>query len=653
MHMPTSVFWRGAALPSMVDRRLDVQKENDVSAATRPILPTPALASERLALLSRLTDGLPPADLYWISAWTAALAAQAARVALPASAPTEAVNAAAGGRLTVIYGSQTGNSRRVAERLAERAMAAGLDVRLLRTGVYPLRELVQERHLALVISSQGDGDPPDDAIGFVEFLTGKRAPKLPQLKFSVMGLGDSSYPQYCAVSRRLDARFAELGAQRFAALGEADVDFEAASTSWSDGVLEKARETLGALPAPAGNMRAVALHAVDSALHSREKPFAAEVLDNQRIVSRDSAREVRHLELSLQGSGLRYEPGDALGVWPRNPSALVDDYLRLLRLDGEQEVAHDGRRLPLSRWLAQERELTRLSRPLLAAHAAASGDAQLARVLEPEQREALARLLDTHQPIDLLRRHPVDWNAEQLVAALRPLTPRLYSIASSPKAVGEDEVHLTVAVVGYHAHGSGHLGAASSFLAAAGDDVRVPVFVEPNERFRLPADHGRDIVMIGPGTGVAPFRAFVQERQSVGATGRNWLFFGNRHFAQDFLYQTEWQQALKDGALHRLDLAFSRDLAASSGPHTDVRDFARDSHKVYVQHRIREHGRELYAWLRDGAHLYVCGDATHMAKDVHEALVDVAVAHGGLSAEDARAWLAELLQEGRYARDVY
>jgi len=607
-----------------------------VSVATRPILPTPGLAAERLALLHRLTEGLPPADLYWISAWSASLAAQATRVALPAGvAAAEAPNAATGERLTVLYGSQTGNSRRVAERLAERATAAGLNVRLLRTGAYPVRELAQERHLVLVISSQGDGDPPDDALGFVEFLAGKRAPKLPQLKFAVLGLGDSSYPQFCAVSRQIDARFAELGAQRFADLGEADVDFEAVGASWSDGVLAKARETLGA-PA-AANLRPVALHAVNSALHGRENPYAAEVLENQRIVSRDSAREVRHLELSLQGSGLRYEAGDALGVWPRNPAALVQEYLSLLRLDGEQEVAHEGRRLPLARWLSHERELTRLSRPLLAAHAAASGDAELARVLEPEQREALARLLDTHQPIDLLRRHPVNWDAAQLVAALRPLTPRLYSIASSPKAVGDDEVHLTVAVVGYHAHGSEHLGAASSFLAAAGDEQRVPVFVEPNERFRLPADPSRDIIMIGPGTGVAPFRAFVQERQAVAAAGRNWLFFGNRHFAQDFLYQTEWQQALQDGALHRLDLAFSRDTAA----------------KTYVQNRLREHGRELYAWLRDGAHLYVCGDAAHMAKDVHEALVEVAVAHGGLSAEDARGWLAELLQEGRYARDVY
>lgn len=606
-----------------------------MSVATRPILPAPALAAERLLLLHQLTDGLLPADLYWISAWSAALAAQPARMALPAGAAA-APNAAAGELLTVLYGSQTGNSRRVAERLAERARAAGLEVRLLRTGAYPVRELAQERRLALVISSQGDGDPPDDALGFVEFLTGKRAPQLPQLKFAVLGLGDSSYPQFCAVSRRLDARFAALGAQRFAPLGEADVDFEAPCASWSDGVLEKARALLG-VPAVGAGVRAVPLHAVSTAQHDRDRPFAAEVLENQRIVSRDSEREVRHLELSLQGAGLSYQPGDALGVWPRNPPALVEDFLRTLRLDGTADVTHEGRRLPLARWLAQERELTKLSRPLLAAHAAASGDQALARALEPEQRAALADLLDTHQPIDLLRRYPVDWSAEQLVAALRPLTPRLYSIASSPKVVGEEEVHLTVAVVAYQAHGSAHLGAASAFLAATGDETRVPVFVEPNERFRLPADASRDLIMIGPGTGVAPFRAFVQERQAVGAAGRNWLFFGNRHFERDFLYQAEWLQALKDGALNRLDLAFSRDAAA----------------KTYVQHKLKEQGRELYAWLREGAHLYVCGDATHMAKDVHEALVEVAVAHGGLSAEDARGWLAELLQEGRYARDVY
>jgi sulfite reductase (NADPH) flavoprotein alpha-component len=509
-------------------------------------------------------------------------------------------------------------------------------VRLLRAGAYPLRELAQERHLVVVISSQGDGDPPDDAIGFVEFIAGKRAPRLPQLKFAVLGLGDSSYPKFCAVSRALDARLIELGAGRFAALGEADVDFDSAAAEWSAGVLETVREVLNV---PVASLRhASPLHAVSAQpLHSRDNPFAAGVLENQRIVSRDSQRDVRHIELSLEGSGLQYEPGDAIGVWPQNPPVLVGQWLAALKLDGSREIEHAGRRLPLARWLSHERELTRLTRPLVAAQAAAGRHADLQRVLEPGQQTAIAALLASHQPIDLLREFPANWDAAQLVATLRPLTPRLYSIASSARAVGHGEVHLTVGVVAYAARGSTHYGAASTFLANARDDARIAVFVEQNERFRLPADGSRDVIMIGPGTGVAPFRAFVQERQATAVSGRNWLFFGNRHFAQDFLYQVEWQEALRSGALHRLDLAFSRDSIF----------------KTYVQQRIRENGRELYAWLREGAYLYVCGDSAHMATDVHEALQAVAVAHGGLSAEDARAWLAELLQQGRYARDVY
>jgi sulfite reductase (NADPH) flavoprotein alpha-component len=605
-----------------------------VNAALKSLPPAPTLDADKLALLARLTQGLASADLYWIAAYSAAAAVrapdEAALVAVDEPMPD------AGERLTIVYGSQTGNSRRVAERLAARAEAEGLAVSLLRAGAYPLRELAQERFLSVVISSQGDGDPPDDAIGFVEFIAGKRAPKLPQLKFGVLGLGDSSYPKYCAVSQALDARLAELGGQRFAELGEADVDFEAAAAGWSETTVAAARV---ALDVPATTPRqGAALHAVRTvAMHSRQQPFAAAVLENQRIVSRDSERDVRHVELSLEGSGLRYEAGDAVGVWPRNPPALVDQWLATLRLGGSVEVEHGGKRLPLVRWLGEEREITRLTRPLVAAQAAASKHAGLRQLLEPEQRAEFAALLESHQPIDLLREFPAAWDAAELVAALRPLTPRLYSIASSPKAVGADEVHLTVAVVEYAAHGSAHYGAASSFLANAGDDATVPIFIEPNERFRLPADSSRDVIMIGPGTGVAPFRAFVQEREATAASGRNWLFFGNRHFARDFLYQVEWQDALRRGSLNRLDLAFSRDQAQ----------------KHYVQQRLRENGRELYAWLREGAHLYVCGDSAHMARDVHEALLEIASTHGGLSADDARAWLAELMQQGRYARDVY
>lgn len=593
-----------------------------------PNLPAPSLDAEKLTRLIRELESLTAAQLYWIAAWSAAQAAQA-----PQDIPV-AVAGRAAERLSIVYGSQTGNAKRIAEQLASRGEAAGLPVRLLRADAYPQRELAQERHLLVVISTQGDGEPPDDARGLFEFISGKRAPKLPALQFAVLGLGDSSYPQFCTIGRQLDARLAELGGSRIAAFGEADVELEAVAGPWVEQALEQARERLRQAGAP---VRATPLHVVPSrSAWSREQPFQAAVLANQCIVARDSARDVRHVELSLEGSGLRYQPGDALGVWPRNPPALVAQWLEVLQLDGAVEVSHQGRALPLRQWLEGEREITRLHRGFIAALATAGGHDELAGLLQPERSAQLAAVLAGDQPIDLLRRYPASWQPEALLAALRPLAPRLYSIASSAKAVGE-EVHLTVAVVDYEAHGSTHWGAASSFLAAAAEDGRLPVFIEPNERFRLPADGSRDIIMIGPGTGVAPFRAFVQERRESGAAGRNWLFFGNRHFASDFLYQVEWQQALQDGSLHRLDLAFSRD----------------SEQKTYVQQRLRERGAELYAWLQGGAHVYVCGDSAHMARDVHAALVDVIAAHGHRSAEEAQAWLGDLLQQGRYARDVY
>lgn len=588
------------------------------------------LPDNRRELLARLVDGLDAAALNWLSGYTAGLAVQGAGHAV---APVAV--AAPSQRLTIVFGSQTGNAKRLAERLAHDAQGAGLAVRLVRADAYPLRELAAERLLAVVISTQGDGDPPDDSIAFVEFLTGKRAPKLNELKFTVLGLGDSSYPQFCSIGRRIDARLVELGATRLTARADADVDIEPIAKPWLDGTLAAAREALKA-HAPLATVTPLRPHATSTAAHGRDKPFSAELLANQRITGRDSTKDVRHVELSLEGSGLSYEPGDAIGVWPHNPSALVDAVLTQLHLQGDDVVEHEGAKLPLREWLTARRELTRLARPFVARQATQAAHADLARLLESEHAAQLADLLRTHQVIDLLRAYPATWSAHDLVAALRPLTPRLYSIASSQKAVGA-EAHTTVAHVAYDAFGSTHWGAASHHLAALEEGAHARIFIEENARFRVPADATRDIIMIGPGTGVAPYRGFVQERRELGASGRNWLLFGNPHFASDFLYQTEWQTALKDGSLHRLDVAFSRDT----------------TQKVYVQQRLREHGRELFDWLENGAHLYVCGDATHMAKDVHAALIDVVATHGARNVEAAAEYVAELLRQGRYARDVY
>ncbi|CAN7466577.1 assimilatory sulfite reductase (NADPH) flavoprotein subunit [Pseudoxanthomonas sp. LjRoot143] len=620
-------------------------------SATQPVLAPIPLAEERRALLAQAVAGLDGASLWWVSGYAAGLAqAQLAPQASPATPPTKAVAPAvatqAAQRLTIVYGSQTGNARRAAEALAQQAEASGLSVRLLRADTYPQRELASERLLYIVISTQGEGDPPDDSIGLVEFIAGKRAPKLPELKYAVLGLGDSSYADFCGISQRLDARLAELGATRLIPAGAADLDIDTVATPWREQALTQARELLKAPAATTALATVTPLRPGQAAVWSHEHPFPAELLLNQRISGRDfkgprfgqhgtADKDVRHIELSLDGSGLHYEPGDALGVRHRNPGALVEGVLEALRLDGETGVSDGGDTLPLREWLAARRELTRLSRPFLATHAAHAQADDLNALLAPAQNASLAQLFNTHQLVDVLRRWPAGWSAQELVAALRPLAPRLYSIASSRKRVGE-EAHLTVDVLGYDAFGHAHGGAASGFLAAREEGDQVPVYIEANERFRVPADGSRDILMIGPGTGVAPFRGFVQERAETGARGRNWLFFGAQHFNHGFFYQSEWQDALRSGELHRLDLAFSRDQAR----------------KIYVQDRLRERGRDVYDWLQNGAHLYVCG-AIAMGKDVHAALQAIVVEHGGVDEDAARDYLTTLQTDGRYGRDVY
>ncbi|MCL1499326.1 assimilatory sulfite reductase (NADPH) flavoprotein subunit [Xanthomonas nasturtii] len=615
-----------------------------MTAASSALPPSP-LPDERKALLDRLVDGLDAAALWWLSGYTAGLAQghPPRSLAVLPGGQAQAI-AQEGQRLTVLYGSQTGNARREAEHLAADAEAAGLSVRLLRADAYPTRELASERLLYVVISTQGEGDPPDDAIGLVEFLAGRRAPKLPELKYAVLGLGDSSYADFCGMARRIDERLAELGGSRVQPRGEADLDIDSIAVPWRTQALKHAREQLRSGPhsatvTPLRNSPA-------TPAWSHQQPFAAELLSNQIISGRDfkgpgfrvyalPGKRVRHLEFSLEGSGLSYEPGDALGIRHRNPPALVEALLQTLQLDGDAAVTVGEETLALSAWLATRRELTKLSRPFLSAHAERADAQDLQALLAPTQTAGLASLLADHQVIDVLRRWPADWDHAGLLAALRPLTPRLYSIASSRKRVGE-EVHLVVDELTYFAHGHAHQGAASGFLAGLAEGDTAPVYIEPNARFRVPADTDRDILMIGPGTGVAPFRGFVQERAETGARGRNWLFFGAQHFNTDFLYQAEWQQALQRGELHALDLAFSRDQAE----------------KLYVQHRLRARGAEVYAWLQGGAHVYVCG-ATGMGKDVHSALVNIVATHGAIDTEAASAYLTQLQVEGRYARDVY
>ncbi len=583
----------------------------------------PPIQDERLQRISAEVADMTSAQLQWVSGYIAGLGA---------SRSTAAPQTVEGRALTILYGSQTGNGEGVARALAKKATDSGFPTALQNLASYRPANLKRESVVVLVVSTHGEGDPPDDAELFCEFLMSARAPKLADLSYAVLALGDRAYVNFCQTGRELDARLQELGARRLMPIVECDLDYDKAAASWGNEIVGQLPEWLELTPVVPH------LRAVESRTkYGKENPFAAEVLSNQKITGRHSTKDVRHIELSLEGSGLAYEPGDAVAVAGSNPPQLVVQLLDLLGADADENVQLDDDIVTLRDALTDRLEITALNPGFLRAWFDVCGSPELGALLEDGHQEALIGFLQEHQVIDVLRLFPTEIDPQSLVNMLRKLSPRSYSIASSPGA-NPDEVHLTVAAVRYQAFGSEHWGAVSTHIAdRVGEGESLAIYIEPNSRFRLPEDDTADIIMIGPGTGVAPFRAFVEERAERGATGRNWLFFGDRNFSSDFLYQLEWQRHLESGALHRLDVAFSRD----------------QDEKVYVQDRIRENSTELYGWLEGGAVIYVCGDAGQMAGDVNDALADVFVRHAGLERDAAESRLAALRREGRYRRDVY
>ncbi len=581
------------------------------------------LNDQQLAKLHEAVVGLSAAQLTWVSGYVAGLAAADVEPAAPA--------AASAAELTVLFGSQTGNSQAIAAALAERARARGFATNLVSLADYRPANLKREMLISLIVSTHGEGDPPDDAELFHEFLQSERAPKLTNLRFSVLALGDSSYINFCQTGREFDARLAELGGERLMPLVECDLDYEDNAAAWSDAILAELPELLQ----PASSVpQLVAVKSISR--FDKTRPFPAEVLVNQKITATESTKDVRHIELSLEGSGLGYDPGDSLAVIVRNPPELVTELCTELGFDADETVRIGNEVLSLHEALSAKLEITAGNLGFLRAWSQMSDADELSSLLASGANNALAEFLDTHQIIDIVRKYPAKVTAAAFVGCLRKLSPRSYSISSS-LAANPDEVHLTVAAVRYEAFGSTHWGAASTHLAdrvAAGDTV--DVYVEANPRFRLPAEDV-PIIMIGPGTGIAPFRAFIEERAARGATGRNWLFFGERSFRNDFLYQLEWLRHRKNGHLHRLDVAFSRD----------------QDEKIYVQHRLLEHAQDVHRWLEEGAVVYVCGDAKRMAVDVHETLAEIIATQSGVSHDDAELRLKELRRAGRYQRDVY
>ncbi len=591
------------------------------------------LTSEQAGRLNQLVESLAPDQALWISGYLAGLHAAGAGTEAP-SQPADAAPT-----LTILYGSETGNAERVAEQAGEYAESRGLTARVQDMADYRPRDLKKEKFVLLVTATHGEGQPPDPAEEFYEFLHSRKAPKLPDTAFAVLSLGDSSYEYFCQTGKDLDARLAELGAERIADRVDCDVDYDEPAGEWIRTAVGALAERMTA--APAGDASNVVSFtgqgaAAEAPAYGRDNPFPAEVLENLKLTGRGSSKETRHLELSLEDSGLAYEPGDVLCVVAENRSREVEDLLAATGLDGDTLVEGPRGEVTLAEALRRDYEITTLTPPFLKAYAELAGSDELQRLLTDTK--ALADYRWGRHILDVVREFPAEGLTPQgFVAMLRKLQPREYSIASSYNA-NPDEVHLTVAAVRYNSYGRERHGVASTHLAdqvEPGDTV--PVYVRRNKNFKLPSDPDTSIIMVGPGTGVAPFRAFVEEREYQGAGGRNWLFFGEQHFRTDFLYQIEWQRWLRQGVLTRLDLAFSRDQAE----------------KRYVQHRLLEQGRDLYAWLQEGASFYVCGDAERMAPDVHDALQRIVAREGGLSAERAADYVKTLQREKRYQRDVY
>lgn len=578
-----------------------------------PVLPPSApFDNAARATLDGVLAGANPVQRAWLAGFLAGLDAQTATTAATAAAP-EAEAAPASAPLTILYATESGNSEGLAHSAAKRARKLGFKPRVADLATVEPASLAEAKNLLVVAATWGEGEPPGRAVHTYAALMGDGAPRLDGVRFGVLGLGDTSYAEFCAVGRALDERLEALGGLRVLDRADCDLDYQDEAAAWIGAALDRLRPAAPPATITTSDAGAAPLDAV------------GEVIEHINLNSSRSAKETVHLALAFADGVPPYEPGDSLELFPQNDPAMVDRVLASAGLAGDDA---------LRRSLLAERDVTTLSQVTVERFAQATGHASVRAMVAEGQARAWA---DGRQLIDLLQTFPAALTAGQLAGITRKLPPRAYSIASSRREVG-DEAHLLVAAVRYRAHGAARAGVASVHVA---DRVRtgalLKVRLKANPRFRLPPDPATDIVMVGPGTGVAPFRAFVQERRAVGAAGRSWLFFGDQRFTHDFLYQLEWQDALEDGSLTRIDVAFSRD----------------QPEKIYVQDRIRSNRRDFVDWMEGGAHLYVCGDAKAMAKDVRRAVVeayaDVKALHAGAAEEAVR----HLEMSGRYLQDVY
>lgn len=573
----------------------------------------------------------------WLAGFIAGIAAAGKKVA--ASAPTTTID--------VLFGTQTGNAEFLADELVAGAKARGLGGRASALDAVTPEQLAEMSHVLVVTSTYGEGEMPDNAGLFWDAIQASTVPRLEGLQYAVLGLGDTSYDEFCQAGKLLDTRFEQLGATRIHDRVDCDVDFEDPAALWTAAVLDRLAAEAGATAAPGattgggGGDGAGATGGAGASRASRpgsqwnkRNPYPSRLVENRLLSSPRSAKEIRHYEFNLGDSGIEYAAGDALAVVPVNDEVFVADLLEQVGANGGE--AFDGR--PITEVLRTDREIRTPSKDLIADLVQRAPSSELAAVVAHGDKHELDRWLWGRDVLDLLRdAGPAAPGLDELLPNLRPLQARQYSISSSPLA-HPDRIHLTIASVRYGDPHRIYAGVASTFLADRVDpDGTVDVYLQPNASFGVPADESAPMIMIGPGTGVAPFRGFLHERAVSGATGRNWLFFGDQHRDTDFVYRDELTELQEQGVLDRLDLAFSRDQAE----------------KVYVQTRMLERSAELFDWLEDGGHVYVCGDASRMAKDVEAALLQVIRTGRGRGEDDAQAYLADMRRAKRYVRDVY
>lgn len=589
--------------------------------------------ANQLNQLNQAIQDFSPEQKIWLSGY---LAGQSL------SLPQTAVEPQPQGSLTVLYGSQTGNAKNLAQGYAEHAQSQGINAKLISLADYKPRQISKESHLVLLVSTHGEGDAPDDAEIFYEYLFSDKAPQLTSLKYSVLALGDSSYEQFCQTGVDIDEQLHKLGAERIFERIDCDLDYEDDAEQWKNATVQLFSKDLKSETNNKGennNIAPLSLIKNDSQVtYDRNNTFASEILTIQKITTQQSVKNVYHIELSIEGSDMAYQVGDSIGIMANNDASLVSRLIELIDADGNDIVQYKGQEYPLQTVLTSHCEITLLNKKFLNFYAEHINAKHLKTAIETH--EGFNHYVENRQLIDVLKEYPSAITAQHLVDNLTKITPRLYSIASSHN-VYNDEVHLTVSLVESgldSVQKDVNSGLVSGLLCARsqeGDTVNV--YVESNNNFRLPEDTNTDVIMIGAGTGIAPYRAFLQERQAQNATGKNWLFFGNPSFDNDFLYQLELQKFQQKHLLNRIDLAFSRDQAE----------------KIYVQHKVKEQGKELWQWLQQGAHLYICGNADYMAKDVEQALIEVISQYGQMNQEHAQNHLKQLKRNHRYQKDIY